>query len=193
MDNRCPSKACWYCSGRCHNCMKPSTFGYAKEVGDTIYNHCSDRCQKLHFGEKIPVVTEMNFDPSRQPCDEKLLLLVMGVLPTKMSPNTIICLHIAVSENHANLDANIPYCITQLRTTDSNVFVSFYITPEHSPGNPLWYCQHSDTVESIDNIRSSGKVQEVLDLGLKQLGYKNLTAFINHKNTATYVCKLATS
>ena len=165
--------------------MKPSTFGFTKEIGDTIYNHCSDHCQKLHFGEinEIPIQTETNFDSSKQPCDEKLLLLITGVLPTKLSPHTIICLHIAVSKNHPNLDPDIPYCILQLRTTDRNVFVSFYITPENSPGNPLWHCTHPDAVESIDNIRESGKIQQVLNSGLKQLGYKNLAAFINNKNT----------
>ena len=138
MDNKCPSKTCWYCSSRCQNCMKPCTFGFNKAVGDTIYNHCSDRCQKLHFSEmnEIPVQAEVNFDSSKQPCDEKLLLLITSVLPTKLSPNTVICLHIAISQNHPNLEANAPYCILQLRSTDRNVFVSFYITPEDSPGNP---------------------------------------------------------
>lgn len=162
--------------------MKPSTFGFAMVVGDTIYNHCSDRCKNLHFGEvdKVSVQTETNFESCKQPCDEKLVLLITGVLPTRMSPNTVICLHIAMSENHANLDANVPYCILQLRNTDRNVFISFYITPEHSPGDPLWHCKHPDTVDSIDNIRGSGKVQQVLNLGLKQLGHKSLTTCISN-------------
>ena len=184
VERKCLSKRCWYCSKLCHNCMKPSTFGFAKVVGDTIYNHCSDRCQSLHFAEvdRIPIQTETNFELSRQPCDERLLLLITSVLPTKMSPNTVLCLHIAVSENHANLVANVPYCILQLRTTNRNVFVSFYITPEHSPGDPLWHCKHPDSVDSINNIRESGIIQQVLNLGLKQLGYKSLASFISNKD-----------
>ena len=189
VDAKCPSKTCWYCRRHCHNCMKPSTFGFTKVSRDTIYNHCSDYCQKLHFSEisEITVQTETIFDLSNQSHDEKLLLLVTGVLPTKLSSNTIICLYIAVSVNHANLDPNIPYCILQLRTTDTNFFVSFYTTQENSPGDPLWYWKHPDKVESIDNIRESGIVQEVLNSGLKQLGYKSLAAFISDSFVACHV------
>jgi len=164
--------------------MKPSMYGYNKEVGDTIYNHCSDNCQKLHFGEisETPVQNETDFDLSKQPHDEKLLLLVTSVLPTKLSPHTVFCLHIAVSQGHENLNANIPYCVLQIRTTKRNVFLSFYITSENSPGNALWHCKHPVTLESIDNIRESGKVQQVLSSGLKQLGFKSLTAFISNTN-----------
>lgn len=122
----------------------------------------------------MPIQAEMKFNIARQPQDEKLLLFITCVLPTKMSANTIFCLHIGMSENHQNLKINVPYCILQLRTLTRNLFLSFYITTEQAPGDPLWYCKHPDTIESINNIRSSGKVQEALSLGIKKLGYENL-------------------
>jgi len=83
-----------------------------------------------------------------------------------------------MSRNHQNLKSNVPYCILQLRTITRNLFLSFYITTEQSPGDPLWYCQHPDTIESINNVRSSGKVQEALSFGMKRLGYENLSDLI---------------
>lgn len=183
VSSKCLSRLCWYCNRRCHNCMKPSIFGFtAKDSkSDNDCHHCSEHCQNMHFGKakEIPVQAEVKFSAARQPQDEKLLLVTTCVLPTKMSPNTVFCLHIGMAaENQPNLKASTPYCIVQLRTVTRNLFLSFYITTDQSPGDPLWYCQHPDTVNSIDNLCSSGKVQEALSLGLRKLRYASLSSVI---------------
>lgn len=47
-----------------------------------------------------------------------------------------------------------------------------------SPGEPLWYANSSKKLDAIDNIRSSGIVQEALHFALETNGILDLQSLI---------------
>ena len=69
-------------------------FRYVKIVGDTTYNHVVIIVNiSMHFNE-IPVNYQTTL--CKKLYVTKNWYFIAGVLPTRMSQNTVICLHIAV-------------------------------------------------------------------------------------------------
>ena len=176
-DRKCSTSGCWYCKDNCQNCMKPASLGLTKIVDNVLYKHCCDRCLELHFNnvDKTPVQVEAF---SKQVESEKMLLMVTRVLPTKMSSNTVLCVQLCVSQNDSKLIDMKPYAVLQIRTLKANAILSFYVNLDLSIGDPLWYCTHTDTIASIDNIRGSDIVQQLLLLGLERSGHSNLKTLL---------------
>ena len=159
--------------------MKPASLGLTKRVDDVLYKHCCNCCLELHFNnvDKTPVQVEA-FCKQLRIQSEKMLLMVTRVLSTKMSSNTVLCLQLCVSQNDSKLIDMKPYAVLQIRTLKANAILSFYVNLDLSIGDPLWYCTHADTIASIDNVRGSDIVQQLLLLGLEKSGHSNLQTLL---------------
>ena len=107
-----------------------------------------------------------------------ILLQATKVVSTKMSTNTVLSIQLCLSCADPKIPDNAPYALLQIRTKMRSVFLSFFILPDLSPGEQLWYTTHPQTLDSIDNIRESGLVQEVLQLSFVKNNIPDLPSLV---------------
>ena len=180
LDSKCSDGGCWYCKNLCHNCMKPAGVGYTKMAEGAVYKHCSEHCKSLHFGnlDEMPFQADLvHLKVNGQPNDI-ILLQATKVVSTKMSTNTVLSIQLCLSCADPKIPDNAPYALLQIRTKMRSVFLSFFILPDLSPGEQLWYTTHPQTLDSIDNIRESGLVQEVLQLSFVKNNIPDLPSLV---------------
>lgn len=136
--------------------------------GSVVYKHCSERCMSLHFGKpsEIPFQAELMCLKGNRPLIDTVLLKITKVETNKMSANTILNIQLCLSRNHPRIPNDVPYALVQIRTAMKTAFLSFVLSPDLSPGEPLWYVTLPEKLDAIDNIRVSGFVQEALQFAL---------------------------
>jgi len=180
LDSKCSDNGCWYCKNLCHNCMKPAGVGYTKMAEGVVYKHCSEHCKSLHFDnlDEIPFQADLVHLKVNGPPNDIVLLQATKVASTKMSTNTVLSIQLCLSCAEPKIPDNAPYALLQIRTKMRSVFLSFLILPDLSPGEHLWYTTHPQTIKSIDNIRKSGLVQEILQLAFTQNNIPDLSSFV---------------
>ena len=180
LDSKCSDGGCWYCKNLCHNCMKPAAVGHTKMAEGAVYKHCSEQCTSLHFSnlDEIPFQADLIHLKVNGPPNDTVLLQATKVASTKMSTNTVLSIQLCLSCADPRIPDNAPYALLQIRTKVRSVFLSFFISPDLSPGEHLWYTTHSQTLNSIDNIRKSGLVKDILQLAFVKNNIPNLSSLV---------------
>ena len=180
LDHRCSDGGCWYCLDRCHNCFKPVNAGYTKKDGNIAYQHCSERCMSLYFNNQceLPALVDLLCLKVKTPLIDTALLLLTKVVSTKLSANTLLCIQLCLSRDHHRIPNGALLALVQVRTTKVSNFLSFIISPDMSPGEPLWYSNTPEKVDAINDFRSSGVIQEALQLALSMNGISDVLSFI---------------
>ena len=177
LDKKCCDVGCWYCMDLCHNCFKPPKVGYTKKEGNLVCKHCSERCRSLHFGDlsEVPAQADLVYFKVKRPLMDVLLLQVTQVASIEPGTNTILSIQLCLSYNHPRIPNDAPYALVQMRTTSKCILSSFFVSPDLTPGDPLWYNKNLDV---IDDIRRSGCVQEVLQLALRKNNISDLPSLM---------------
>ena len=118
------------------------------------------------------------------PLVDTVLLCLTKVIPTELSTNTVLSIQLCLSHDHHRIPNGAPFVLVQARTTKASNFLSFFVSLDLSPGEPLWYCNSPEKVDLIDTFRSTGVVQEALQLALTMNGISDLPSLIQELQTS---------
>lgn len=155
--------------------------------GNVVYKHCSERCKFLHFGNPSEVPNQANllYLKVNRPIIDTILLQVTKVVLTEISANTILSIQLCLSCNHPKIPNDAPYALVQIRTTMKTTFLSFIVSPDMSPGEPLWYVTPPEKLDLLtDHIRGSGFV-EALQFALAKNSLSDLPSLIMNSNLSS--------
>lgn len=141
-DMKCDG-ACWYCSGKCDNCMKSTSFDRAPLLGYHVgypVRFCDDECIKHYSFNRNNSATQILFHTETKPADatahRHFLTVSCGLLGTDLERNKVVAQFYLDSGSRGNSDRNV-YVLLQIRFIPAQRFLAYVLSSEFSPVNCL--------------------------------------------------------
>ena len=139
IDKRCSSD-CWYCTDRCHICMKLVNRAYTSifPAEKMMFMHCSAECKAI-VDSVSQLSTEIHPATLLKQIINKHLVLasIKGCLASVMSTHTVIQVSICISIERSSIMYGRPYATVQLQTQQQSVLFSVYLSDDLSPTQPV--------------------------------------------------------
>lgn len=133
-DMKC-AEACWYCSGKCDNCMENASFDRGPILGHHVWEtirFCSEECLRHYRFHADSSDTEILFHPltiSRKP----FLTVFCGLLDTELERSRVVA-HLYRDSDSQDEDV---YVLLQIRYVPKQKFLAFVLSHDFSPATNL--------------------------------------------------------
>lgn len=135
MDMKC-IESCWYCSGRCDNCMETTSFdrgpllGY--HVSETV-RFCNDECMKHYRFHRSSSHTQVLFHTKTTPLScsvshRHFLTVFCGLLGTNLERSKVIARFFCGSSQKEGV-----YVLLQIRFVPKQQFLAFVLSDDFLP------------------------------------------------------------
>ena len=176
LDMKCV-EACWYCSGRCDNCMEKTSFDRGPLLGHHIgytVRFCNDECLKHYRFHRGSSNTQVLFHPRPVPLDmvishRHFLTVFCGLLDTDLERNKVGA--------HFFLDNDAPeetvYVLLQVRLVPKQRFLAFIMPDDFSPVASL---PNFMPLRDEDMFITAG-LQKVMKILLSKLDLPDFSSF----------------
>jgi len=189
-DLKCP-EPCWYCSGLCEVCMKPTSFGCNIRRSDgTILRFCSQSCQVFAgaYGDQAHILQV--WEPSESVPSPQFLtrhvesthreliyMHLQGVLSSGQycKVNLTLC----VGNGEGRYPANKIYAVYYLRTLTEQQVIEFFLGEDLQPEEPLPYAACGDAESAITKYRSTNEIRNLVSMALTVKSYSSLQAVLH--------------
>ena len=182
-DTKCAmALACWYCSGRCDNCMKKTSFDAAPMIGyhdtSTSRRFCNTSCLK-YYESGLAVPIQLNFEPSELPGGHQRVfsLCTSMILPNFEKSKITVSLHLG--DGSPEYPADKPYALFQRRQLgEQQIFLEFFISESFEAADPLPFAAKDEQVlTEMGHLRRS-EFSKILHFVTSHFGHRTLMSLL---------------
>ena len=144
------------------------------DCSKSFFGFCTRACKEVFCGEDgtyAPIVPE-----SGQP-EEILFQQLSTIRPPNVATNIVDFLHVCIGDGSFCLPLGKPYAIWQFRNTQEQLFVSFFLSDDCDPQEPVWHPHRNSSVtKAMDLVFLH--LKQRLHCTLQDLQFKNLSALV---------------
>lgn len=161
-DTKCSlSQGCWYCSGRCINCMKKTSFDSVPMIGyhDTSVDcrSCSINCYR-YYGSGLAISIELGFQPSQLSNGHHRVLSFCTSMVNSNLEKSKILVSLFLCNNSHDYPADKPYALFQQRHLGgAQRFLEFFVSNDgFEPTDLLPYIDKNEENQlHLDSLKNS--------------------------------------
>ena len=178
-DTRCNLECpCWYCVGKCDNCMKPASF----ERSPLLHYHvphpvrfCSNECCKYYeySADISPIQIQLSTQEPPHGGHRKLFSVNCSMLDPNLSRSKV-SFDVYLGDGSREFPKDHPYILFHKRTIPDQMFLEFFISDDLLPKVPFLFAD--------SNLASAGintsDLSAVLTTVLAQCGYSDLHSLV---------------
>ena len=137
MDKKCTDiSVCWYCSGKCDNCMEITSFDRGPVVGYHTFEpcrFCDDECMKYYNNTRINsnIQVLLHEEAACKDSHKQFLSIFCGLLDTNMQRNKVS------AHFFCNSEKSEVYVLLRIRSIQKQQYFAFVLSEDFSPATCL--------------------------------------------------------
>ena len=181
-DTRCSLECpCWYCVGKCDNCMKPASFEMSPLLNYHVPNPvrfcCNECCKYYEYSADIsPIQIQLSTQEPPFSGHRKLFSVNCSMLDPNLSRSKV-SFEVYLGDGSPEFPKDQPYILFHKRTIPDQIFLEFFVSDDLLPKMPFLFADSNLTPAEFQPINTSD-LSAVLTTVLAQCGYSNLHSLV---------------